>query len=738
MAAAFFSPHNEGDDRWALPIVPHPQQVSLKGDTARFEISADTKLVLLPKASTDDSLLGRLINEALQKQGMSPLPVVYSIEPAHRHNSIIIAAIDESKPLVDSLFALSGLTITPQFPGTEGYVLDVNSDMALVAGNDSAGVFFGVQSLLQLFARDQKTGRISLPGVHIVDFPDMPLRSAFYGFYLNAMEDDAAIARAYRDLEKITRFKFNMIDLASHHYGHLEMPAPDHPTEKLWQRFARLYEVARKLHLKPRVGGWANWVNTSSPWGTDLSTLEGIRTSQTLTLIDTLAYPLRISTGVIAPNVIYDFDEEKSWSEEPIVVSNESGDEVYQEGIDYRIDYGAIQSADYRKYALVFQTHLYVLFSKLHFGSGEPAGYPLRWAETFNSPTTIRRLPTGKIRSGQTVRITFSYVGPDPYSLIKVRYCRSDARLRINGPENYIWRWCTQPVQFLGAEDFALDVDETRVFAFDARCEKSGKSRSRIWADDVLYYCRTIRAAQPNARIFAWSDMLDPAHNAKLYKTEGVAGIFVKEGLNDLIMIPWKDDYAKASVDFFADRGFPLMPSCQAAPDAPVNAPMWAKRLRDRYAGAHPPYGLMHCSWSYYFDSDVEWKKLAITAEHAWSAAPYIIHHPPQNVRAGEDVKLSARFEGDEYVFDGNEVVHGPLPLETAFLHYRKKDSPFFVKAAMARVDHAWQATIPASAVTVAGLEYYITMSDKFHTSYFPKSAPQVPCNLDVFEEEIK
>jgi hypothetical protein len=224
--------------------------------------------------------------------------------------------------------------------------------------------------------------------------------------------------------------------------------------------------------------------------------------------------------------------------------------------------------------------------------------------------------------------------------------------------------------------------------------------------------------------------MLDPAHNAALYKTEKAAEIFRQRGLGGLIMIPWKDTFAKASVDFFADHGFPLMPSCQASGATLVTAPMWAKLLHDRYAGSGLPHGLMHCTWGYHFNSTTEWKSLAITADHAWSAAPYIIHTPPENVRAGADLEIAACFEGDEYVFDGEKVVRGPLPLENAVLHYRQISSPSFSRVDLVETDGVWKAIIPASAVTGEGLEYYISMSDKFHTSYFPKSAPQAPCRL--------
>ncbi|MCZ6673738.1 MAG: hypothetical protein O7C75_12470, partial [Verrucomicrobia bacterium] len=468
---------------WELPVIPHPQEIQLKDDRQSFVLMAATKISVFTNAESLERVEVELINAALHAKGMAPLEVVRNSHVCR--NIIIIGEVDAGCSFLDSLVSSHGWEFMDDYPGPEGYILDVSPDYVVVAGHDSSGTFYGVQSLIQLIVDDNITGELKVKPATIVDYPDMELRSAFYGFYLNALENDRLIERAYADFKKFAQHKFNMIDLATHHYAHLEMQVPGHRGEKLWQRFAKLHREARRYNMRPRVGGWAKWVNTRSPWGADLTTLEGIRTSQMIEMKGTSPYTLKISSGQVAPNVMHNFASGQAWAQEPVVVTDESGSATFEEGRDYAVNFGRTHSEDYRKYHKTSQTSLQVIVSEVHAGEGEPAEYPLRWAESFNAPTTIQRLQEGRIRDGQQVKVTFSYIGPDPWSLLKVRYCRSDSRLHTNGPENYVWRWCTDPIRFWGADDFSLDVDETRVFAWDKRCLESGKSRSEIWVDDI-------------------------------------------------------------------------------------------------------------------------------------------------------------------------------------------------------------------------------------------------------------
>jgi len=60
--------------------------------------------------------------------------------------------------------------------GPEGYVLNVTSTCIILAAVDSAGLFYGVQTLRQIISTDATR---STPTTAITDWPSLPVRGAF-------------------------------------------------------------------------------------------------------------------------------------------------------------------------------------------------------------------------------------------------------------------------------------------------------------------------------------------------------------------------------------------------------------------------------------------------------------------------------------------------------------------------------------------------------------------------------
>ena len=133
----------------------------------------------------------------------------------------------------------------------------------------------------------------------------------------------------------------------------------------------------------------------------------------------------------------------------------------------------------------------------------------------------------------------------------------------------------------------------------------------------------------------------------------------------------------------------------------------------------------MHCHWGYALDSDLTWEQLATVADHAWSVAPYILHTAVKKANVGKNIFISAQSEGDKYIYDGMKVRKGPLPIENASLFYRTDKNMSFVQVEMIKEGEAFKAIIPGTQVKLSceEIEYYITMSDKFNISFYPKLA---------------
>lgn len=108
-----------------------------------------------------------------------------------------------------------------------------------------------------------------------------------------------------------------------------------------------------------------------------------------------------------------------------------------------------------------------------------------------------------------------------------------------------------------GAKGYFMSHDEIRVLNWCAACQARNMTAGQILADNVKQSAAILREVNPNGRIYVWSDMFDPHHNAvdNYYLVRGtLAGSW--EGLDkDIIIVPWYFEKRAESLKWFADRG---------------------------------------------------------------------------------------------------------------------------------------------------------------------------------------
>lgn len=95
--------------------------------------------------------------------------------------------------------------------GNEGYILDVTGKGVTISANKAAGLFYGTQTLLQLFPKEigsQQPVKAtwSLPGVHIKDYP----RFAWRGLMLDVSRNFFTKEEVKRYIDHMTQFKYNV------------------------------------------------------------------------------------------------------------------------------------------------------------------------------------------------------------------------------------------------------------------------------------------------------------------------------------------------------------------------------------------------------------------------------------------------------------------------------------------------------------------------------------------------
>lgn len=108
-----------------------------------------------------------------------------------------------------------------------------------------------------------------------------------------------------------------------------------------------------------------------------------------------------------------------------------------------------------------------------------------------------------------------------------------------------------------GAKGYMMSHDEIRVLNWCDACQKRNLDAGALLADNARTCVKILREVNLGGRIYVWSDMFDPNHNAhkEYYLVRGdLSGSW--EGLDkDVIMVPWYFEKRAASLKFFAERG---------------------------------------------------------------------------------------------------------------------------------------------------------------------------------------
>jgi hypothetical protein len=111
--------------------------------------------------------------------------------------------------------------------------------------------------------------------------------------------------------------------------------------------------------------------------------------------------------------------------------------------------------------------------------------------------------------------------------------------------------------QAFGARRYFMGHDEIRVLNWDAASQERKLDAGPLLAQNVRDCRAILRDIAPNARVYVWSDMFDPHHNAHkdYYLVRGdLAGSW--EGLDpDTTVAVWGYDTRNESLKWFAGRG---------------------------------------------------------------------------------------------------------------------------------------------------------------------------------------
>lgn len=158
-------------------LVPQPKQGYIRDNfTGVFKVTNVMKLYLNPDKPAYRQAFE--FNKELRKRYIDTLKYTFLKETDFIIDGIALGFDDE---LLNNLLAKipeQNISVNSDYPGREGYLLDIIPQQVIIAGSDEQGLHYGILTFFQLLDKLFKDKSI-LP-LRIIDAPDFPIRWVYY------------------------------------------------------------------------------------------------------------------------------------------------------------------------------------------------------------------------------------------------------------------------------------------------------------------------------------------------------------------------------------------------------------------------------------------------------------------------------------------------------------------------------------------------------------------------------
>jgi hypothetical protein len=126
-----------------------------------------------------------------------------------------------------------------------------------------------------------------------------------------------------------------------------------------------------------------------------------------------------------------------------------------------------------------------------------------------------------------------------------------------------------------------LNMDEVRMGGTCEACR--GRNMGELLGECITRQVQILRRYNPDVTCYAWSDMLDPHHNAHgdYYLVEGDFTGSWNHVPRDLVIAVWGGKPRPQSLQFFSEQGFSTLVACYYDADDLVNVQGWLDTARD-------------------------------------------------------------------------------------------------------------------------------------------------------------
>lgn len=481
-------------------LTPTPQSIKFKNNEEI--VLSDTWSIFFDKTNKQDSFTaGYLIQKISCSYGI--FFNSRDITPSCNGNRIILGKIDTEKV---KEFSANEDKVYFMNIGEEGYFLDVSPGCITILGNTSKGIFYGMQTFIQLVK--EKNGKAVIPAVKIIDYPKIKMRSVHF----SGVNPD----KIKEELDRISQLKYNTAIIETQSYFYLNRGESR-------SRMEEIFKYARERFIEPipelQSFGASGPVLTKDPFA-----VEGIRIeNEPFKFVDNLAKPV-IPTEHSLVNLIID-------GEDKVIIQTKNKEGIYVEGKDYQIING-------------------------------PISYPFKLN---NPPAQIIKTIDSDIKDNEEVLVSYtyfenkaSYKCPD----CTMPYCPSSERtykIMFDSIKNVI--------EILKPNYISIGHDEIRGINRDNRCRKRNLNNAEILADDINKLCDFSKTVDSHVKMLMWSDMLNPYDNGGNVNFQvqydglpGETATAIDLIPKDIIIMLWRYDpdrnFLMKSADYFESKQF--------------------------------------------------------------------------------------------------------------------------------------------------------------------------------------
>lgn len=167
-----------------------------------------------------------------------------------------------------------------------------------------------------------------------------------------------------------------------------------------------------------------------------------------------------------------------------------------------------------------------------------------------HTPPVLSLVPGSRIRDGETLLV--SYYAPVFVHDMQVGCCLTDSKVF-----DLVREQAATAEKLLHPAAYLMNHDEVRVADWCGLCQAQHKTPGELLAANVQRCRAILHNVSPQARLYDWSDMFDPYHNAhdRYFLANGTWEGSWKGLTPDIGIVDWYPKIAARDLPFFAARG---------------------------------------------------------------------------------------------------------------------------------------------------------------------------------------